>query len=180
MSRAVSKAGYWKVKDHPVVLLEALVPADPAVKQLFIQGEGGNGRQQPAVTCTMSWGTHTGQARPAGSLLPLTLTGPFNPESHDSLLGQIVWDSFPPVSEGPAASLEVLSSSLPPTCHMLTIPHVLSSQWSRKCKERKEEAKIILFDSLITTLRKHLVGGNTEAIWPAQDACVCVCVPCSA
>ena len=59
------------MKYSRVVLLEALVPGDHAVQQLSVQGEGGNSRQKPAVTCVGSRGTHTRQARPAGSLLSL-------------------------------------------------------------------------------------------------------------
>ncbi|KAL0609412.1 hypothetical protein AAY473_021700 [Plecturocebus cupreus] len=41
------------MKDSRVVLLKVLVPGDHPVKQLFIQGQGGNGGQKPAVTCTV-------------------------------------------------------------------------------------------------------------------------------
>lgn len=59
------------MKDSCIVLLEALVPGNHAVQQLSVQGEGGNGRQQPAVTCAGSRAIHTGQGGPAGSLISL-------------------------------------------------------------------------------------------------------------
>lgn len=65
------------MKDPRVVLLEILVSGDNAVKQLFVQGEGGQGRQEPAVTCAVTRGRWSG--RPAGSLPSLTLTVLFSP-----------------------------------------------------------------------------------------------------
>lgn len=49
------------MKDPCVVLLEILAPGDHTAEQLFVQGQGGKGGQQPAVTCIRSQG-HTSQA----------------------------------------------------------------------------------------------------------------------
>lgn len=45
---------YWKnleVKDAGVVFCEALVRRDHSVQQLFVDGQTGDGGQQPAVPC---------------------------------------------------------------------------------------------------------------------------------
>ena len=45
---------YLEVEDPRIVLLEALVQGDDSCQDFFIQSEGGNGGQQPAVTCEYS------------------------------------------------------------------------------------------------------------------------------
>jgi hypothetical protein len=50
--KTINKTQYLKMKDARIVLLEVLVPGHHPVKQLLIQSKGGNGCQEPAVTCT--------------------------------------------------------------------------------------------------------------------------------
>ena len=45
---------YLEVEDPRIVLLEALVQGDDSSQDFFIQSEGGNCSQQPAVTCEYS------------------------------------------------------------------------------------------------------------------------------
>lgn len=42
---------YLKVEDSSVVILEGLSMWDNSVEQLVVQGEGGDGCQEPAVSC---------------------------------------------------------------------------------------------------------------------------------
>lgn len=59
VAKVTSKAYYLEMENACIVLLEALVPGNHSVKQLFTQGEGGNGCQKPTVTCKESEETLT-------------------------------------------------------------------------------------------------------------------------
>ena len=62
---------YLEAEDPRVVLLEALVQGDDSSQDFFIQGEGGNGCQQPAVTCEHGVRSSHQRGRSAGRTLNL-------------------------------------------------------------------------------------------------------------
>lgn len=51
MSNIEGAGGDLEMKDAGVVLREALVRGDHSVQQLFVDGQAGDGGQQPAVPC---------------------------------------------------------------------------------------------------------------------------------
>lgn len=57
---------YLEVEDPCIVFLEALVKGDNSSQDFFIQGEGGDGCQQPAVTCEHSTGSFRQRGLGAG------------------------------------------------------------------------------------------------------------------
>lgn len=50
VAKITRKDSHLEMKNARIVLLEALVPGNHSVKQLFIQGERGNGCQKPTVS----------------------------------------------------------------------------------------------------------------------------------
>ena len=65
VTKVTSKDSHLEMKNASIVLLEALVSRNHSIKQLFIQGEGGNGCQKPTVSCKESEEAMTDQARPS-------------------------------------------------------------------------------------------------------------------
>lgn len=65
VEKVTSRDSHLEMKNARIVLLEALVPGNHSVKQLFTQGEGGNGCQKPTVSCEESEETTTDRARPS-------------------------------------------------------------------------------------------------------------------